>query len=65
MARGEMIKNPDGEQTSPVFEANWNSDCEAGDTIDEGEEMVRYQGMNYHKECAEEAGLRIPPGRLR
>lgn len=56
MARGQMIKNPDGQQTSPPFEARWDSHCEAGDTIDEGEVMVRVNGENWHVECAEEAG---------
>lgn len=60
MARGEMIKNPTGLLTSPVFEARWNSNCEAGDTIDVGEMMVRVQGENWHKECAEEAGHQVP-----
>lgn len=60
MARGQMIRNPDGSLTSPSFLAQWNSECEGGDTIDEGEEMVRHDGANWHRECALEAGLRVP-----
>jgi hypothetical protein len=58
MARGQMIKNPDGEQTGPVWEARWDSTCAKGDTIDQGEEIVAFQGEYYHVECAEDAGLR-------
>lgn len=60
MARGEMVTNPQGERTSPAFAANWDSTCEKGDTIDEGEQMVRVNGENWHKECAEEAGYQVP-----
>lgn len=60
MARGEMIKNPTGNLTSPVLEAQWNGFCAAGDTIDEGEKMVRVLGENWYKECAEEAGYQVP-----
>jgi len=58
MARGQMIRNPKGEPTGPVMEAGWDSQCAAGDTIDEGEEIVMYDGESYHVECAHEAGLR-------
>ena len=54
----QMIKNPNGTPTTPPFEANWNSQCKAGDTIDEGETIVRADGAHWHVECAEEAGYR-------
>lgn len=60
MARGEMIRNPVGERTGPRFEAQWSNECEKGDTIDEGETIVMYNGGVYHVECAEESGLRVP-----
>lgn len=60
MALGEAIVNPDGDRTSPVRLAGWNSDCEGGDTIDEGEEIVAANGAFWHKECAIKAGYRVP-----
>lgn len=60
MARGEMIKNPDGEQTGPVFYATWRSPCAMRDWIDPDEEAVMFDGEAYHLGCAIDKGLRVP-----
>lgn len=47
-------------KTSKPFMAQFDSDCGDGDRINEGDEIVMWDGEAWLVECAEEAGAKIP-----
>lgn len=47
------------EKPGPVFTARFSSGCAMGDDIEEGEDIVMFDGEAYHEGCAIEAGLEV------
>lgn len=47
-------------RTSKPFRAAFDSECGEGDQISQEDEIVMWDGVAYHVECAEDAGANIP-----
>jgi hypothetical protein len=55
-----VFDGDDEDTTSQPFNAGFNSVCGSGeDDIDEGDDIVMWNGKAWHVECATEAGAEV------